>query len=308
MLSRATYVKLSMTRLWLCTRIFMFLMKDDPCLENKPPLNSYPWKLSKTVFKALQASCMWSKAFTSLTEKIRVLPSPLIKPWKILESSWRHQGSPPPPCSHHLNFFMPKLQAFVSQPSALGLKQNRSYVSIITKFQSYVNLFQDLNTSIDYSTELWTNIKCCLTCVSDSRLPLITACVNTFMLVFNHCYLFISLRYYFLTDNLVWLQADVTHCCFGEEIKFWCLQYSCGRNIYFFFPYLNKQFVSQRKIRTPEHCLKLERWQGPPNINKVKVVCLQPPVNTSCLSSSRGEPASSLGWEPCACYCIWLKP
>ena len=24
------------------------------------------------------------------------------------------------------------------------------------------------------------------------------------------------------------------------------------------------------KIRSPEHCLKLERWQGPPHINKVK--------------------------------------
>ena len=24
------------------------------------------------------------------------------------------------------------------------------------------------------------------------------------------------------------------------------------------------------KIKSPEHCLKLERWQGPPHINKVK--------------------------------------
>ena len=27
---------------------------------------------------------------------------------------------------------------------------------------------------------------------------------------------------------------------------------------------------SQRKISSPEHSLKLERWQGPPNVNKVK--------------------------------------
>ena len=26
---------------------------------------------------------------------------------------------------------------------------------------------------------------------------------------------------------------------------------------------------SQRKIRSAEHCLKLERWQGPPHKNKV---------------------------------------
>ena len=31
----------------------------------------------------------------------------------------------------------------------------------------------------------------------------------------------------------------------------------------------NKKF-SQRKIRSPEHCVKLERWQGPPHINKVE--------------------------------------
>ena len=25
---------------------------------------------------------------------------------------------------------------------------------------------------------------------------------------------------------------------------------------------------SRREIRSPEHCLKIERWQGPPDINK----------------------------------------
>ena len=32
--------------------------------------------------------------------------------------------------------------------------------------------------------------------------------------------------------------------------------------------HLNKQ--AQRKIRSREHCLKLERWQGPPHASKVK--------------------------------------
>ena len=27
---------------------------------------------------------------------------------------------------------------------------------------------------------------------------------------------------------------------------------------------------SQGKIRSPDHCLKLEKWQGPPHINTVK--------------------------------------
>ena len=34
---------------------------------------------------------------------------------------------------------------------------------------------------------------------------------------------------------------------------------------YQILPELNKQ-----EKRSPEHCLKLERWQGPPHINKVK--------------------------------------
>ena len=37
------------------------------------------------------------------------------------------------------------------------------------------------------------------------------------------------------------------------------------------FLQLNKQAVLRRK-QGPEHCLKLERWQGPPHINKVKTV------------------------------------
>ena len=33
---------------------------------------------------------------------------------------------------------------------------------------------------------------------------------------------------------------------------------------------MNKTSCSQVKIRSPEHCLKLERWQGLQHINKVK--------------------------------------
>ena len=36
-----------------------------------------------------------------------------------------------------------------------------------------------------------------------------------------------------------------------------------------FGPYLNKHHCAQRKI-PPEHCLKLERWQGLPNIDRVR--------------------------------------
>ena len=32
--------------------------------------------------------------------------------------------------------------------------------------------------------------------------------------------------------------------------------------------WLHKLFSEEKKV--PEHCLKLERWQGPPNINKLK--------------------------------------
>ena len=37
-----------------------------------------------------------------------------------------------------------------------------------------------------------------------------------------------------------------------------------------FFPQLNEQAVLRGKQKVPEHCLKLERWQGPPHVNKVK--------------------------------------
>ena len=33
---------------------------------------------------------------------------------------------------------------------------------------------------------------------------------------------------------------------------------------------MSEHFFSHNQINKPEHCLKLERWQGPPNINKVK--------------------------------------
>ena len=36
---------------------------------------------------------------------------------------------------------------------------------------------------------------------------------------------------------------------------------------YYFFPLLNKQ-DAQNKV--PEHCVKPERWQGPPHINRLK--------------------------------------
>ena len=40
--------------------------------------------------------------------------------------------------------------------------------------------------------------------------------------------------------------------------------------MYFVPPHncINKLFSEENKV--PEHCLKLERWQGPPHVNKVK--------------------------------------
>ena len=40
------------------------------------------------------------------------------------------------------------------------------------------------------------------------------------------------------------------------------------RNIYIFHSWINKLFSEENKV--PEHCLELERWQGPPHVNKVK--------------------------------------
>ena len=56
---------------------------------------------------------------------------------------------------------------------------------------------------------------------------------------------------------------EVALCSFGEEIQTQKL-----RNIYFSHNWINKLFSEENKV--PEHCLTLERWQGPPHINKVK--------------------------------------
>ena len=41
----------------------------------------------------------------------------------------------------------------------------------------------------------------------------------------------------------------------------------------------------QRKLSSPEYCLKLERWQGPPHMNKVKQHKLCCPLRSVCLFS-----------------------
>ena len=41
-----------------------------------------------------------------------------------------------------------------------------------------------------------------------------------------------------------------------------------ARNMYQFHNWINKLFSEENKVL--EHCWKLERWQGPPHINKVK--------------------------------------
>ena len=53
---------------------------------------------------------------------------------------------------------------------------------------------------------------------------------------------------------------------------------------------------SQRKRKSPEHCLKLERWQGPPHVHKVKqheiVRC--PFLRSVCLSSHESRVVEDL--------------
>ena len=38
--------------------------------------------------------------------------------------------------------------------------------------------------------------------------------------------------------------------------------------LFFYYKWINKLFSERTKV--PQHCWKLERWQGPPHINKVK--------------------------------------
>ena len=67
-----------------------------------------------------------------------------------------------------------------------------------------------------------------------------------------------------------------TVCSFGEDIfNFYITKY-------LFFQSLDRQAVLRGKIRSPDHCVKLERWQGPPNINSRK---LCRPLSSVCLFS-----------------------
>ena len=69
-------------------------------------------------------------------------------------------------------------------------------------------------------------------------------------------------------------------CSLGEEIQ------TQNLDIYSIIEVITQTHTdketrcSQREIRSPEHCLKLKRWLGPPNINKVK----QYEIVLSCLS------------------------
>ena len=79
-------------------------------------------------------------------------------------------------------------------------------------------------------------------------------------------------------------------CCVALEKKFQCRiliftilmrqSYKLG-NIHIFH-WINKP--SQRKIRSPEHCSNLERWQGPPQISKENGMKLCCPQRSVCCS------------------------
>ena len=62
---------------------------------------------------------------------------------------------------------------------------------------------------------------------------------------------------------------------FGEEIQtqdfnIWNINEVIYKLINIYFSISQWTSWSQRKIRFPEHRVKLERWQGPPHINEVK--------------------------------------
>ena len=74
---------------------------------------------------------------------------------------------------------------------------------------------------------------------------------------------------------------------------------------------------SQRKIRSPEHCLELERCQGPPNINKVKQYEIVLPFKVSLFNQfiqpwKQGESvylvySSIKKNQPMKIFLFWLK-
>ena len=40
--------------------------------------------------------------------------------------------------------------------------------------------------------------------------------------------------------------------------------------LFFFFVFFQNWINELRRNKDPQHCLKLERWQGPPHVNQVK--------------------------------------
>ena len=58
-------------------------------------------------------------------------------------------------------------------------------------------------------------------------------------------------------------------CSFGEEIQTQNFHvYNINKRIIQAHKWANKLFLEENKIL--EHCLELERWQGPPHVHKVK--------------------------------------
>ena len=52
-----------------------------------------------------------------------------------------------------------------------------------------------------------------------------------------------------------------------------------------YFSISEQTSCSQRKIRSAEHSLKLERWQGPPHVHRVKQYTLCCPLRSVCVFS-----------------------
>ena len=60
-------------------------------------------------------------------------------------------------------------------------------------------------------------------------------------------------------------------CSFGEGIQMQNFNiYNINEVIIWTQKYLYSLYLNKQEIRSPEHCMKIERWQGPPHVNKIK--------------------------------------
>ena len=85
-----------------------------------------------------------------------------------------------------------------------------------------------------------------------------------------------------------WWHIEGALCSFGEEIQTQIFNIDSvyedikknNSDLYFVYKWTNKLFSEENKV--PAHCLKLYRWQGPPNRNTAKRYKLCCPLRSVC--------------------------